>query len=275
LAGPSDYERARADILALAAARVRAAPGDYQIVLKTGEERLSALRAGVKGAPPMETEMRALRGALQRARSRGGQAANADDTEALLARLWTDYENDYSALRGELEIRRDAVSPSQLYWLAVEKFSGLRDQTMSAVLLNPPPGRRSTEEVFLKDEKSLFLWLEPPGARSDCAVLPAEHTQAPPTDISPFFNSQGMLPTVTPQASGAFLVPAGCRTVTRRESNARRIYRVAQGKAKARVGAAEAVLDYGYLAVPPDQPYVFENLGPGPLHLEFIALPPS
>ncbi len=274
------------EILLLAMERTRAAHHDYQRTLKTGENRIRDLHENYKLAgstPPtaLDGDVQELSMATQKVRlrrSRGRDVPPDPAAQRLIELYWEEYKREYEALAREVPLQREAgVSDGQLYWTVMKKFADLRARTQQKLVHNAPPGQFSLDEALLKNEWGLLKSLERLPVRTRgrvaCVVAPGEHAREVNVDIAPFYHSQGLLPTQSPQAVGAFTVPAGCRTVTQRESGRKVIFRVSRGKGVAYIGSADKEISYGYLLVPPDVPYYIENVTESPLDLEFVALP--
>lgn len=277
----------KAEIQRLVVAKVRAAHVDYQRAVKMGESRLRTLHENyklAKSTPPtsLDGDIQELRNAVQpvRLRRSRGRAVPADpEAERLIETYTREYEEAYETLRQEVPVQRAAGKPdSQIYWDVLHRYDALRARAEEKLVFNAPPGRRSLDEVLQKDEWTLLKDVEDPrsiktrGAVS-CVVAPEEHPRRVNVDIAPFYHSQGLLPAVSPARVGAFEVPVGCRTVTKRESGLKLIVRVSRGRGVAHVGSAENELVYGYLLIPPDAAYYFENTGREPLDLDYVAIP--
>jgi hypothetical protein len=273
----------REEIFLLALERVRAAPQDYQRAVKTAEVRLKDYYAGIKaGAPAAERDIQLLTGKAQKMRLLRGRGQNLPQDPAaqdLIARGWDAYRLEFDGIVEETKRRRDSGEPvSQVFWDATQKFASLKDRTAARLVWNAPDdGGKSLEKRLAGDEVALLKWLEPADVKTrgpgTCVVGPHDEPRAHSFDAGPFYHSQGLLPGQSPTAKGAFTVPAACRTVTQREFDEKLIFRVSQGRGLAYVGGSEAELKYGYILIPPDQPYYFENTGTEPLYLEFIGLP--
>jgi mannose-6-phosphate isomerase-like protein (cupin superfamily) len=134
------------------------------------------------------------------------------------------------------------------------------------------------DEAFLRDESALLkaCELSPKKTRGTSVrvVVPQEHGLKVDPDVQTFYRSLDLVPDAQPIRSGGFVVPVGARTVTLRESKIKMVFRPRRGKGVAYLGQSESELQYGYVAVPPDTAYYFENTGSEPLELEYVGLKP-
>jgi hypothetical protein len=275
------------EIGVLTVERVRANHHDFQRALKMGESRLRKLHEDyqVAGSTPptvLERDLQDLRAAAQKtrlARFQGREVPSDPAAAALVERYWEEYRLAYEALLEDLAGKRQSGLPgSQVYWEATKAFAGLRESALQSLVHNAPPGEKDLDRALARDEGRLLRSLEGPEvksrSRAGCVVTAEEHARPATFAISPFYQSQGLLPADSPQAVGAFTVPPGCRTVTRYESGRRLVLRASRGKGRAHIGAASKEIGYGYFAVPPDAPYFLENTGDEPLDLDYVALNP-
>jgi mannose-6-phosphate isomerase-like protein (cupin superfamily) len=274
------------EILILATERTRTAHVDYQRTLKTAEDRLRRLHEEFRvagGTPPVDLDgdVQSLRVKTQKVRlhrTRGRPLAADPRAEELIFRYWSDYKQDFEKIERDIQVhRRIGSADSQAYWDIMKRFAELRERTQGALIHNAPPGQASLDEVLSRAEWRLLKAVENPSVktrgRPSCVSAPEEHPRDVKVEAAPFYGSQGLLPTLSPQRVGAFRVMPGCRTVTKRESGLKMILRVSSGKGVAYMGGQEQELLYGYVAIPPDVPYYFENTSTDPLDLEYIALP--
>jgi hypothetical protein len=276
------------EIILLASERARSVAFDYQKLLKMGEERIRGLHENymVHGSTPptrMDNDVQELRAAAQRVRLQGNRGVKTQsDPEVLdlIERHWSSYLIGFEGLLSELNSQRQAgVSESRLYWDLTARYARLRTESEMRLLGNAPQDILALEDAFRKDELALLKKLEltPRKTRGpgSCVVPPRNNPDSAPFDISPFYYSQGVLPQIRPRETGAFSVPEGCRTVTRRESGINLIVRVSEGKGIVYIGSSEKKLDYGYTMIPADAAYYFENISGQPLRLEYVAVPAS
>ncbi|HOW27201.1 MAG TPA: hypothetical protein PK876_01685 [Elusimicrobiota bacterium] len=303
---PPSSRQFKADVEAvsrLTCERVRAAHYDYQRVTKLGEERLRELHEQFKvagGTPPttLDGDVQSLRQRSQSVRmqrSRGRSVPADPEAEKLVFQSWERYRREFDGLLEDVLLRRRLGEPeSRIYWDIMTRYESLKSATERQLLYNamPPlliqadetrssPGRPhedwSVEAVLARDLWRLLKAIETPGKKTrgpvTQVVAPGELSEAARFDVAPFYQSQGLLPTNSPHRVGGFIVPPGGRTVTVREKGLSLIYRVSKGRGLAYIGSEQQEMDYGYLLIPPDSPYYFENLTQDVLHLEYIALP--
>jgi mannose-6-phosphate isomerase-like protein (cupin superfamily) len=182
--------------------------------------------------------------------------------------------------RSSRNIEGDERPPqeSRVYWETTGAFKEVRMRTTMDLLYNVPARERSLDEAFLRDESALLKACEitPKKTRgvSVRVVVPQEHSLKADPDVQTFYRSLDLVPDAQPIRSGGFLVPVGARTVTLRENKAKMVFRPRRGKGVAYLGQSETEIQYGYVAVPPDTAYYFENIGSEPLELEFVGLKP-
>jgi len=275
------------EIHQLAVERIRSVASDYERVIVAAEGRLRSLHENyaVKGATPptnLENDLGSLRGAcqkMQRLVALGRAPDPDDDARERVARQWTLYREQIKALvRGVNDKKREGVVESQLYWETLRTFKDLCGQTETRLLFNTPPGERGLKEAFLRDEVVLLKACETTPkktrGRDLSVVAPQEHAGTGKPDVQVFYRSLDLVPSSPPLRSGSFSIPPGSRTVTLREDGARLVFRPKRGKGIAYTGQTEAALHYGYLAIPPDTAYYFENTGTEPLELEYVGLKP-
>ncbi len=280
-----EFNDTRGEIRLLTANRIRAAPEDSR-ALVTGENRLRALFEEFQvrgGTPPvnLSAEVSTLRAEGRRwfrLRS-AGQIPAADPAAAtLVARGWNFYEARRDDIFESAEKEhRAGKSESTVYWSALRAFEDLRAETESALVHNTPPGELSLAAALVLDRNKLLKMLEvgPKKTRGSVrALVPAEHPPAVTMDASAFYHAVDLLPDAPPVSQGALTVPVGFRTVTERRAGARLVMRPTAGGGVAYVGSEEVNFQYGYLTIPPDTPYYFENTGKIPLEIEFVALKP-
>jgi mannose-6-phosphate isomerase-like protein (cupin superfamily) len=273
---------AREDIFLLTLEHIRTAPQDYQRTVKAAETRLKSHHADAKTpAATVEKDLQSLNAQAQKMRlmrSRGQFVPQSADAAALVQKLWSLYQLDFDAIVAEVERRKAAQEQeSQIYWNVTQAFYALKEKTAAGLLWNAPDRQKSLDKLLAEDEVALLKMLEPAEiktrGRPDCVVGMHDEPRAHNFDTGPFYRSLGALPGQSPTAKGAFAVPPGCRTVMQREPGNKLIFRVSQGRGAAFVGDSETDLQYGYLQVPPDTRYYFENTEREPLYLEFIGLP--
>jgi hypothetical protein len=200
------------------------------------------------------------------------------DASRLIDKHWDDYLVGFEKLQNDVLVHKRVGTPeSQLYWDVMKRYAELRAATEEKLINNTPPGQSSLQEILQKNEWKLLKAVESAGVKTKkapkCVTAPDEHPRQVNVDAAPFFHSQGMLPTQSPLGSGAFFIPAGCRTVTKRESGVKLVLRISKGKGVAYVGSSEKELSYGYMAIPPDSGYYLENTGDDSLDIEYVVLP--
>ncbi len=276
------------NIILLAGERARTSDSDYQKLLKAAENGLRNLRENYqlrRSTPPtsLDGDVQQLVSVTQRIRlqrSRGADVPPDPAARALIARVWDDYAVAVEGIFQDiLTVRRTGGSESQIYWEATSRFARLRDETENRAVFNPPEGDDSAESVFLRDELRLMQALEfsdrrTKGKNLRVELVAPEHASGS-LDIAPFYASQGVLPQRSPREVAVLTVPVGSRTVTRRRSGENMILRTVEGKGVVYIGSSEKVLNFGYVLIPADTPYYFENTSGVPLSLEYIALSPS
>ncbi|MBI4396654.1 MAG: hypothetical protein HY548_06140 [Elusimicrobia bacterium] len=276
----------KGEVLALVQERVRAAHHDYQRALKTGESRLRQLHDNymVQGSTPptvLDQDLQELRSSSQVVRlkrSRGQTLPQDPNAKRLIERYWETYALEYEKLLDNVSLHRRLETPeSQVYWDIMKKYWRLRGDTEERLVFNTPASETSLDDVLSRNEWKLLKAVESRGKKTRgagaCVTVPEEHPRQVIVEPAPFYHSQGLLPTVSPARIGAFSVPPGCRTVTKYESGEKTIFRVSRGRGVAYIGTTEKDLHYGYLAVPSDTPFYFENTTQQPLELEYIVLP--
>lgn len=276
----------RTGIIAVAVERVRRAPDDAGRALKAGENRLRRLHEDYKVAkstPPtsLDKDVRELTAAATRVRlerSRGRMPPADPLAETLIQRHWDAYRARVQALFEDIQYKRGSgASESTVYWQAMKDHGALEAELLESLAYNPPPGEKGVQEAVDKDRWDLLKRLEDPArvrGLSARVVAPGEHALSHAFDAGSFYRAAGVLPGTNPLDRGSFRVPAGHRTVTRRESGRRLILRASQGRGVIRIGAQERALDYDYAIVPPEAPYIIDNPGRAPLDVDFIALLP-
>lgn len=276
----------RDDTILLAVERVRQAPHDAQITLKTAEDRLREIHDLFRvqgGTPPtrLDNDVNKLQVETRQMRLARSRGVAVDPDPVALAR--TDaFWRDYAAEAGELResAARDKIDgrpESQSYWEHLRAFEDLTARTTRRVVRLGPSEGQSMDDTFHADRLALLKALEFSARRTRepnrNVVDPTPQQSRVPVDAAPFFRAIGALPETRPVWTKSFLVPEGARSVTRRENGAKVVFRVSSGKAVAYVGTVAQDFHYGYVTVPPDTPYYFENAGSGPLHLDAVALP--
>jgi hypothetical protein len=257
------------EITLLVAERLRRAPQDMDRAYRAGVELL-------RGGP---ADAAALHAAALTARSRGLKNHPKADPRVgdVLRRRWEDYVRAKDALVEAARRRRDEnAPPGPVYWELTGRYKDLMDATRRAMVFNDPPEGDPLEKAFLKDERAVLLALEFTPLRTQGqklhVVLPAAHPRIPPLDIGDFFAAQTMLPTTRPLEKGAFTVPVHSRTVQKRVSGRKWIFRVARGQGLLHLGEGSTPIRYGYTEIPPDMPYCFENTGDEPLEIDYIVM---
>jgi hypothetical protein len=267
--------------------RIRSAPHDSQRALALGESRLRDLHENyqVAGSTPptkLGADLQQLRSEGQRLRlerTRGRIPPPDPRAAELIETRWEEYKRSFERLLEEARLGPAKESESQRFWRLTSKHREMRESLERDLVYNAPPQSGRLEQALAKDEWALLKALErgvkKTRGRPACVVAPGEHPHPAPKDLSPFYHSQGLLPNLAPLRTGAFAVPAECRTVTLWESGAKLIFRVAGGKGIAYIGSSETDIHYGYFSIPPDTPYYIENVSDTPLNLEYIALSPS
>lgn len=281
----SSFVNEKQEIIDLALERTRSAHFDYQRTLKMGEDRLRKLHEAFKvsgSTPPtaLDDDVQELRMETQKLRlrrARGRDVAGNPEVEKLIDRYWDEYLVGFEKLQNDVLVHKRVGTPeSQLYWDVMKRYAELRARTEEKLIYNTPSGQSSLDEVLVKNEWKLLKNVERGGAKTrnpvKCVVAPDEHPRQILVDAAPFFQSQGMLPTASPLGTGAFFIPPGCRTVTKRESGVKLVLRVSKGKGVVYVGSSEKELSYGYFPIPPDSGYYIENIGPEPLDIEYVVL---
>lgn len=273
------------EIIVLSLERTRSAHFDYQRTLKMGEDRLRKQHEAFKVAgstPPtaLDADVQELRMETQKLRlrrARGRDVVGNPDVEKLIDRYWDDYLVGLEKLQNDVLVHKRVGTPEgQLYWDVMKRYAELRARTEEKLIYNTPPGQSSLDEILVKNEWKLLKNVERGGVKTrnpvKCVVAPDEHPRQINVDAAPFFHSQGMLPTASPLGTGAFFIPAGCRTVTKRESGVKLVLRVSKGKGVVYVGSSEKELSYGYFPIPPDSGYYIENVAAEPLDIEYVVL---
>ncbi len=174
--------------------------------------------------------------------------------------------------------RDERSGESRIYWETLGTFKKLRSEVVLDLIYNTPPHERSLEEALFRDEVALLKACEitPKKTRGESVrvVVPQEHGLKADPDVQTFYRSLDLVPDARPLRSGGFTVPAGARTVTLREDKAKMVFRPRRGKGVAYVGQSETEIQYGYIAIPPDTAYYFENIGSEPLDLEYVGIKP-
>jgi mannose-6-phosphate isomerase-like protein (cupin superfamily) len=89
-----------------------------------------------------------------------------------------------------------------------------------------------------------------------------------------FYHEVDSLPEARPLTKGAWTVPVGARTVTERRAGVRLVVRPAAGQGLAYIGSETVDFQYGYLVIPAETAYYFENTGTTPLDIEFVGIKP-
>lgn len=289
------------DVRRLAVERIRSAPVDYEKVMVAAEKRVRVLHeefssGGEVNSSALEEDLRRLRGAcqkMQRTATLGKVPAEDPEARALVEKKWVRYQSETRLLRdqvlektatprevkgGERPGGEGPPSESRVYWETIGAFIELRERTILDLLYNTPPGERGLNEALLRDEVALLKACEitPKKTRgvSVRVVVPQEHSLKADPDVQTFYRSLDLVPDAQPIRSGGFLVPVGARTVTLRENKAKMVFRPRRGKGVAYLGQSETEIQYGYVAVPPDTAYYFENIGSEPLELEYVGLKP-
>lgn len=274
------------DIVALVLERVRTAPDDAGRAVKAGEVALRRLHENfrlAKSTPPtsLDGDVRALTSAAQRIRlerSRGRTPPANPRVEGLIEQRWDDYRARVDLLMEDVRYKRGTgASESAVYWQALKDHRALEEALFESLAYNPPPGERTVEEAAARDRWTLMKQLEDPDrvrGLSTCVSHPEQHGLVHAFDISPFYRAAGMLPGTNPLIKGAFRVPAGCRTVTRREGGMQLILRAAHGQGTVRIGGEERLLAYDYIIIPPEVAFIVQNPRQQPLDVEFIGIQP-
>lgn len=280
-----DFNDRREEIRLLALERVRSAPEDAR-ALVTGETRLKSLYEEYQvggGTPPakLAADLSALRGEGQKLiRLRAaGRAPAADPAAArVLQRRWDLHLAERDALRDAVRAdQRADKSESAVYWSALRAFDRLAERAERELLHNTPPDERSLAEALRRERSELLLALEatPRKTRGPVkVVVPETHAPAITMDPSAFFRFVDQLPDTRPLSKGAWTIPPGARSVTERWAGVRLVARAAGGQGVAYVGAQEVEFQYGYLAVPAETAFYFENTGGIPLVIEFVGIKP-
>jgi hypothetical protein len=290
LAASANHEKFLAEkkeIFLLTVERVRTAHHDYQRAIKAAESRLRKLHEDyqvAKSTPPtkLDGDLQELQSAVHPVRfrrSRGRSVEPNPEATKLVEKYWSEYQEGFEKIRENIPVQRMlGKSDSQLYWNIMQRYDDLRARAGEKLIYNSPAGAPPLEEVLRKNEWTLLKEVENPAAlrtkgSPTCVVAPEQHPRNVNIDIAPFYHSQGMLPTVSPARAAAFEVPPGCRTVTLRDAKNKIIVRVSRGKGVAHIGSSQAELAYGYVLIPPDTAYSFENTTSAALELEYIAVP--
>lgn len=296
------FDSQKENIQRLAVERIRSAPMDYEKVMVAAEKRVRGLHAelnsgGKVDSSALEEDLRQLRGACQKMqRNAAVRKVPAEDpaARALIEQIWARYQAEVKILREHVtentklskekrsstNIEGDERPPqeSRVYWETTGAFKELRMRTTMDLLYNVPARERSLDEAFLRDESALLKACEvsPKKTRGTSVrvVVPQEHGLKADPDVQTFYRSLDLVPDAQPIRSGGFVVPVGARTVTLRESKIKMVFRPRRGKGVAYLGQSESELQYGYVAVPPDTAYYFENTGSEPLELEYVGLKP-
>lgn len=296
------FDSQKENIQRLAVERIRSAPMDYEKVMVAAEKRVRGLHAELNSGgkvdfSALEEDLRQLRGACQKMqRNAAVRKVPAEDpaARALIEQIWARYQAEVKILREHVtentklskekrsstNIEGDERPPqeSRVYWETTGAFKELRTRTTMDLLYNVPARERSLDEAFLRDESALLKACEvsPKKTRGTSVrvVVPQEHGLKADPDVQTFYRSLDLVPDAQPIRSGGFVVPVGARTVTLRESKIKMVFRPRRGKGVAYLGQSESELQYGYVAVPPDTAYYFENTGSEPLELEYVGLKP-
>jgi mannose-6-phosphate isomerase-like protein (cupin superfamily) len=290
------------DVRRLAVERIRSAPMDYEKVMVAAEKRVRILHeefgsGGEVNSSALEEDLRLLRGAcqkMQRTATVGKAPVEDPEARTLVEKKWVRYQAEIRLLRDQVSEKTSPSrevkggegpggegpppSESRVYWETIGAFVELRERTILDLLYNTPPGERGLNEALLRDEMALLKACEitPKKTRgaSVRVVVPQEHGLKADPDVQTFYRSLDLVPDAQPIRSGGFFVPVGARTVTLRENKAKMVFRPRRGKGVAYLGQSETEIQYGYVAVPPDTAYYFENIGSEPLELEFVGLKP-
>lgn len=282
---PREFDRAREEVRLLALERLRSAPEDPR-TLVTGEKGLRALHDAYKVEGSTPTVDWAADAALLRKegksairlRAAGRGMVQEARVESLLARRWAEYQRAWEDLQQSVaDARRAGAAESATYWASLRAFDRLAEETRLRLVHNTPPQEKSLEGALGRDRKTLLLALEfaPKKTRSPRrVVVPVEHAPAVTLDPAAFFRAVDQVPDRAPEIVGAFQVPVGCRSVTERRAGYRWVARPAGGQGVAYVGSQEVDFRYGYLVVPPETPFYFENTGGVPLDIEFVGILP-
>lgn len=296
------FDSQKENIQRLAVERIRSAPMDYEKVMVAAEKRVRGLHAelnsgGKVDSSALEEDLRQLRGACQKMqRNAAVRKVPAEDpaARALIEQIWARYQAEVKILREHvtentklskekrsstnIEGDERPLQESRVYWETTGAFKELRMRTTMELLYNVPARERSLDEAFLRDESALLKACEvsPKKTRGTSVrvVVPQEHGLKADPDVQTFYRSLDLVPDAQPIRSGGFVVPVGARTVTLRESKIKMVFRPRRGKGVAYLGQSESELQYGYVAVPPDTAYYFENTGSEPLELEYVGLKP-
>ncbi len=280
------FVAAKKEIVVLTVERIRTAHYDFQRAVVMGENRIQQLHADyqVDGSTPptkLSRDLSTLRSACQKMRlqrARGRKMPPDPKAAPLIEKYWDEYAAGYDNLLNTIQMQKQMKAPeNRIYWDAMSAFVRLRSMAEEKLVFNTPPGYRRLQEALNKNEWTLLKAIEitPKKTRGhiECVVAPEENIRTVTVDVAPFYHHpQGLLPETSPEKIGAFTVPPGCRTVTKRESGIKLIFRLSHGKGVAYMGSSEIDLIYGYFVVPPDTAYYFENTTPEPLNLEYIGL---
>jgi hypothetical protein len=274
------------EIRLLAAEELRDAVDYNPRTLFSAESRLRALHEEFQvagGTPPtrLDGDLAELRGACQRAQRLAATKPPPPNPAAqeIIARHWERYRADFDGLRTRLEQDKSAGrAESQIYWDGRRSFDALKESVSQRLLFNAPPKETSLAAAFFRDEETLLMACEiPPKKTRGKTVpvfLPRDHATATPIDVQAFYRSLDKVPEARALRVGAFTVPPGTRTVTLRDGTAQLVFRPVAGNGMAYLGQSEQEIHYGYLAIPPDTAYYFENIGTKPLEIEYVGIKP-
>lgn len=280
-----EFNEGREEIRLLTLERVRTVPEDSRAIV-TGESRLRELFEEYQvrgGTPPvrLSADTSALRGESQkliRLRAAGRTPPADPAVAALVENRWNLYLAQLDALKETAAAdQRAGKSESSVYWAALRAFDRLLEQTDKKLLHNTPPGERSLTDAFARDRTDLLMALEsgPKKTRGPVKVVAPEiHAPSMTMDISAFYHAVDSLPEARPLTKGAWTVPVGARTVTERRAGVRLVVRPAAGQGLAYIGSETVDFQYGYLVIPAETAYYFENTGTTPLDIEFVGIKP-
>jgi hypothetical protein len=281
-----DFQAELADIRLLAVERARRVPSDAQRVLKTAEGRFREARERYKvagGTPPatLDGDIRSLSEGLTRirlARSRG-QAVPPDPAAApRIETLWVLHQQAFDDFVEDARAKREGgAAEGPLYWETVRLHEDFSSRAERELLHNSPEDGPPLDRLFSRERARLLRAIEPPErvrGRPACVTSPEERSRPGPHDPGPFYRALGMIPQHSPAGTGAFQIPAGCRTPWMRVANLRRVFRAVVGRGSVTVGSQDQPLSYSYVTVPPDAPFLVQNDGSDPLEVEYMDLLP-
>lgn len=275
----------REEIRLLTLERIRAVPEDSRAIV-TGESRLRELFEEYQvqgGTPPvrLSADTSYLRGESQkliRLRSAGRTPPADPGVAAHIEKRWNLYLAQRDALKDAAAADQQAgKSESTVYWATLRAFDRLLENTDKKLLHNTPPGERSLTDAFARDRAAILMSLEsgPKKTRVPVkVVVPEIHAPSMTMDVSAFYHAVDSLPEARPLTKGAWTIPVRARTVTERRAGVRLVVRPAAGQGLAYIGSETVDFQYGYLVIPAETAYYFENTGTIPLDIEFVGIKP-